>query len=79
MITDFICKLKNEDLQRWTALENRMRAIEINPTAFSAEETLQAVAAINRFGLELEQRLDLDPQRDIVISANGRIRYVEDD
>lgn len=75
-ITD---RLTDEDLAAYQRVDARQRAVEINPRAFTAEETETAILAWYEFCSSITRRYEVDESESWSISpTDGTIYYGTD-
>lgn len=55
-----IATLTDEDLEEWTRVYSKYRAVQINPHKSTVEETESAVFRYYSLGAELVERYDVD-------------------
>ena len=78
MLTEVVGQLLDEDLLRWRRVITRWRAVELNPTAFSQNETEQIVGERASLTGELLKRYEVDDSKNWALSeSTGLIYYSE--
>lgn len=75
-MTTFIGRLTDEELNQLRAVEGRVRAIEMNPDRYSAEETERALIAEWRLNGQIARDYDIDDTRKWMVSpSTGTLAY----
>ncbi len=71
--------LDSEDLNRFTAVELRVAALERNPTAYSQAETETIIMAYRRCAKDILVRYNIDLSREWQIDVWGGVVTYKDD
>lgn len=75
----YVCDLTPEDLARWRENSVKMRALELNPWAYSKDETEVICRQSQHFWIEAWRTYDLDPKEVWNVDQHtGKIHYVDD-
>jgi hypothetical protein len=74
-----VTTVEAEDWSRWRIWDVQFRALELNPTAYSRQETEDIMRQRQTLWMDTARKYDLDPNREWDFDVyTGVLRYVDD-